>query len=82
MESFWRLDKYLPAVEDWYPSFQCVRCSIMPLSTGQTRVCVWGADDTGMERDFDTPEAAKAVYEEIPSPVTREWLEEKGFVRA
>ena len=51
---------------------------------GAWRVCVWGNDDTGMERDFpdDQRDAAMAMYNLITSweTVDRYALTEQGFV--
>lgn len=43
------------------------------------RVSVWGADDTGMERDVETEEQAWALWRRIPVPVTRGALVALGF---
>lgn len=58
-----------------------MRCSLTRLSTGQLRVSVWGADDTGMEQDFEPQDGPKAIalYEALPNPIERRWLEDKGF---
>ena len=53
---------YKETLDEWYPSFQIrnrhidpeqetklVNVSFIHLITGQWRVCVWGADDYGLE---------------------------------
>jgi hypothetical protein len=46
------------------------------------RVCVWGLDDRGMERDFVEYEDAATWYGLLSEPVIREELEAYGFVDA
>lgn len=82
--------------DDWYPSYQLkgyhkgtkdpkmVEVSHLKLTNGQYRVCVWGADDCGM--DFDTNSGNKAfrVFMMILDwdVVTKAKLKEMGFVTA
>jgi hypothetical protein len=75
---------YLPTTDDWYPNFErnTVECSLLKLRDGMFRVCIWGADDTGMERDFESQMDAKAMFKALPNPVTRDWLKAQGFVPA
>ena len=45
------------------------------------RVCVWGGDDTGYERDFHFTETEPLwlvlmVLNDFPEPLTKEWLRE------
>jgi hypothetical protein len=84
--------------DDWYPSYRLspsrddrpperlVKVSTMRLADGQWRVCVWGGDDAGMERDYpaDQEKEAGAVYWRIISQedVTRAFLESCGFRNA
>jgi hypothetical protein len=56
----------------------------MSLSNGQYRVCVWGNDDFGFERDFEQPGEAMVLYQLIvsqPYP-TQTWLKNLDMVRA
>lgn len=48
------------------------------------RVCVWGGDDCGRERDFEDREEAIAVYHLLMGVefIRRAALEKMGFVRA
>jgi hypothetical protein len=52
------------------------------LSDGNWRVCVWGADDDGMERDFADKDEAFDVYWSLISPISHDFLKTLGFVRA
>ena len=82
--------------DDWYPSYkldgyhngrkdpQLVEVSHLKLTNGQYRVCVWGADDAGM--DFDTKSGNKALRVFLTvinwDDVTRAKLKELGFIPA
>lgn len=60
--------------DNWHPSYKLdgwyrgiertllVEVSLLPISNGKTRVCVWGGDDCGMERDFDTEAEAISIF--------------------
>jgi hypothetical protein len=58
-----RSDVRRPTSDDWHPTARdgTVKVTFVELSTGQWRVCVWGDDDCGMERDFGPDERASAV---------------------
>lgn len=51
---------------------------------GQWRVCVWGNDDCGMERDFDLEGDALHIFYHIISwtYVNKDQLKNAGFVYA
>lgn len=79
--------------DDWYPCFKVydhtlVKVTCLELSDGSGwRVCVWGADDDGMERDWPTWQgqfpAFQMFMEIIRQPkISKQWLLEAGFVRA
>jgi hypothetical protein len=57
---------------------------LWPAPSGRVRVSVWGADDTGMERDFDGEFAARTVWETILAHefVSKHELTRLGFVHA
>lgn len=52
------------------------------ISDGTMRVSVWGADDTGMERDFTDHVMARAVYAGLPAVITVKHLRSLGFVNS
>ena len=71
-----RITSFRPTPDDWYSNFKIhadkrytdtklVCLSLLSLSDGQYRVCVWGNDDTGME--FDTPNLtyARRLYTDL-----------------
>ena len=45
-------------LNDWYKGTKLVRASFLGLADGSWRVCVWGADDCGMEKDSESKEVA------------------------
>jgi hypothetical protein len=45
--------------------FDLVEVSFMQLLSGEWRVCVWGNDDFGVERDFKDQTAAFVVFQAI-----------------
>jgi hypothetical protein len=55
-----------------------------PCIVDMCRVCVWGADDTGMEMDLSISEwdTALAIYRTLPEPITMQWLRNQGFINA
>lgn len=71
-----KLDKNVLTSEDWCPTLSGgrIRCTLY-LNIRQRdgkkvklwhRVCLWGGDDLGYEKDFTgPPDEAKALYDEI-----------------
>jgi hypothetical protein len=55
--------------------------SLGPKLTDQTRVCVWGNDDCGMERDFDNQADATTCFMDVLTQpvVNKKWLKSIGF---
>lgn len=82
--------------EDWYPTINGeLQMSVMrtkwddpdkPAHWSFIRICIWGGDDFGLEKDYAidavTFEEALEEADNIPEPVTREWLQAHGFVPA
>jgi hypothetical protein len=83
---------YKETNEDWYPSFEMnsdklLRVVLCKLSNKHFRVCVWGADDFGMERDYPFNHAVLALetFEiicKLEEPLTRKFLKDLGFKNA
>jgi len=75
---------FVPTEEDWYPTENGqLRVSYIPLTDGMFRVCVWGADDFGMEKDMKDKGEARLLYRKIiKKPIKRKDLEKLGFVSA
>lgn len=55
-----------------------------PPTDGEWRVCAWGGDDCGMERDFTDEKTAWCCFLEVIGleDVTMATLKERGFVGA
>lgn len=88
-----RQEKMLTVPEDWYPCFpnSQVECSlIMALAPKRSRqesfvrVCLWGNDDFGLEKDFKPSEfqIAKKLYNSLKDGITQKELRELGFYNA
>ena len=90
-------DQWYPSyyLGNWYNGVQPGGSMVVEVSFLQTgpadtksdwRVCVWGADDCGMEKDFDQTKEAEAwlCFLEVIGleDVTRTKLMELGFVSA
>lgn len=75
-----------PTPDDWYPSINVhyVKLSTMSLSDGKFRVCVWGGDDFGMERDYATKAEADAAYDTLAKAafISQRMCREMGFIQA
>ncbi len=61
-----------------------VEVSLYTLRDGQFRVCVWGNDDTGMERDFVSQLKAETAFIKVISEefVNMSFLRDIGFLWA
>jgi hypothetical protein len=88
-----RIECFKPTNDDWYPNYpnDTVRVALMVNMDNKGeiwhRVCVWGADDCGMEMDFVGKEnkiLAVELYGKVISlpyvdrPILKKW----GFVSA
>lgn len=58
-----------------------VRVSLHKMKSGY-RVCVWGADDFGLEKDIEDLTEATECYRKIKPLVKEDELRSKGFVTA
>lgn len=88
-----------PTSDDWHPTFSNGTVEIRvyayydcyPEGTkpdGMIRICVRGADDTGMERDerLNMSKYEQRLIEikywlehKLPNPITMDWLRSQGF---
>lgn len=87
---------YKETSDDWCPAYKMGKVNLISVSMtqtgpdpkkfqGQYRVCVWGADDLGMERDFENREAeAHNVFMQVIGlpKVNIADLQQLGFVPA
>lgn len=76
----------VPTTDDWYPNYpgDTVELSLLNLLDGEFRVCVWGADDFGLEKDFKNPKEALRTYRAVKNScvVTKASLYDMGFETA
>jgi len=89
-----RVDAFKRTSGQWYPNYHLDSHELVKVSFGQTgpcpsengdwRVCAWGNDDFGMEKDFQEREEAWACFLAVISldDVTADRLRELGFVGA
>lgn len=82
---------------DWYPPYRLdgpyrgkpldlVEVSFLELSDNSWRVCIWGADDTGKEKDF-LPEQREDAWQTFVLVISQDavnpgWLADNGFINA
>ena len=57
-----------------------VKLRISNKLSGVWRVGVWGADDTGMEKDYLTQVEAKNLFDYIQDFITKAQLKSMGFI--
>lgn len=83
-----RQEKRILTNETWFPTREdgTVKATFVALMTGARvdawRVCVWGEDDFGMERDFKDRMEALAMFRRVVDLTTQAQLMSWGFVRA
>lgn len=90
------IDVFKRTSDEWYPSFleyrngeSLVRVSFTqtgpnPPIDGEWRVCAWGADDCGLEKDFTDEQEAWVCFLEVIGyeDVTMDSLAKLGFKSA
>lgn len=92
-----RVDVFKKTNDDWYPSFEMGGEKLVEVSFIQLtpwlpaeeriwRVCVWGNDDCGMERDFN-PNEENLAWTTFLNVIGEEYVDMKflsslGFVSA
>lgn len=80
-----RQTKKVLSNEDWYPTREdgTIDVSLLELTNGKWRVCCWGHDDFGLERDFPTKEEAARIYARVCDLTTQNTLRDTyGFYPA
>lgn len=85
VHDFQRVDKQILTREDWHPTVDGqLKASFMLLTDQNWRVCVWGGDDFGMERDFPHTDrqGAKALFEALVDFTTKEKMRQLGMTNA
>ena len=80
---------YKKTSDNWLPCFalgddELVQVNLIQLSREDWRVCAWGGDAFGMDKDYDSKKEAIAVFLKILqwNDVTISKLFKLGFTRA
>lgn len=82
LEGYTRMIK---TTDNFYPNYENdmveVKVRLCNYNGKYTKLSVWGADDFGMEiegkeEDFDR---LKELYNQMPEPITKDWLLAHGF---
>jgi hypothetical protein len=81
---FKKESKFIKASDNWSPCYPNneVMVSVVRDSSQMFRVCVWGEDDTGMEKLFDHKGDARDFYNNLSGPVSMDLLKKLGFISA
>lgn len=95
-----RVDVYKPTDDEWYGNdilcyrhgdyipvhrtSRIVTVSFMQLSDGKYRVCVWGNDDFGLEKDYNLEDEAWYNFIKVIKmhAVNKQPLKDMGFYNA
>lgn len=91
-----RIEKFIKVTDDWYPTFEnnTVKLILMHQvynKTDMVRICVWGADDFGLEMDFNGTseenvlkfnEWKETIYDVIPEFTHIDYFRSLGFYNA
>jgi hypothetical protein len=80
-----RVEKFIRSEENWHPTVRGeVHVTFMLLTNNDWRVCVWGGDDLGMERDFKhtARQEAKELFEKLTDGTTMKQMTAYGMYNA
>jgi hypothetical protein len=82
---------FVPTTDDWYPTFPDGTVAVSGVIEYSERyrldhpdwpyfkILVTGDDDTGMEKEFYTPEEAEATLSALPAVIAKQDLLDRGF---
>ena len=77
---------FIKASDNWYPNYPNdeVELSFLKLTSGDYRVCVWGADDCGMEKDMSCMTEASNLFHKLKTRATVSiaYVSTLGFIAA
>lgn len=81
-----KVERPVKTTEDWYPTVNGIvnlklYKNLHRNDDGIARVCIWGGDDYGLERDCPEQEAQE-LYDLIPDYVTQSELKDLGFIHS
>jgi len=88
-----RVEVFKRTQDDWYGNYKVVgdqrvsdlvEVSFLNLMPSGWRVCVWGNDDCGLERDFESESEAWNIFLQVigMESVNKQPLRDLGFVAA
>ena len=80
-----RKEKSILTEEDWYPTTNGqvqVMLFIYKKDEGPHRVCVWGGDDFGLEKDFTYAKDARDLYDQLTDNTTQAQMRKLGMYGA
>jgi len=99
--SQFRVDRMVTVTDDWYPNFKDnqIKLSLFLSYINQpdyhiqfVRICVWGADNFGLELDYTGLSYEDLLYhydlwkehifDKVPDGVNQQWFYEHGFYPA
>lgn len=88
-------ERMVNVVDDWYPCFDGnkvrLKLKLCYFKGYYIKLSAWGADDTGVEIEYDAvdlPDAVRQfgvlsdVFDSVPDECDRQWFLDHGFVRA
>jgi len=89
-----RIDKMITVTDDWYPCFEnnTVQLSMFISYLDKhtfVRICVWGADDFGLEKDYHDSdynnliskynEWKETIFDAACDGIDQNWFRNRGF---
>ena len=91
-----RVEVFKLTEDDWHPAYRLaswfggrpgtklVTVACVEMTNGESRVCVWGSDDDGLEKDLPDLASAGALFDYVirQKYVNKQWLRDIGFVQA
>ena len=94
-----RIDRMITVTDDWYPCFEgnSVKLSMFisyadELHYHFVRICVWGADDFGLEMNYDDTdynnliskynEWKERIFDKADDGINQDWFYNLGFYNA
>lgn len=76
--------KFVKTPDEWFPCYTRHRVQVSLHQDSKTvyRVALWGNDDFGLEKAFNSKVEALNCYDTLPNPITIQYLKKTGFVIA
>lgn len=86
-----KIQKYVKVTDDWYPNFKNNTVKVILMNQKYyafVRICVWGADDYGLEMTFKGiseeneqkfTEWKENIFDKIPEYCNKEYFKKLGL---